>query len=111
MTSEEALLNILKLVEGQTVRFSMNGHYLAFDGDGFATRDVHGAMDAMSAHYEQAKRDVVPEHTAVREAQHQLNKLNAARQWVSSEDDIDKIRRDLTGKQRIAGVKGIEGRA
>jgi hypothetical protein len=98
---------------GPTVRFSMNAHYLAFDGDGSAAPDVRGAIDAVSAHYEleQAKRDVVPELTAVREAQHQLNKLDAARQWVLSEDDIDKITRDLTGKQKIPGVKGIEGSA
>ncbi|WP_161491243.1 hypothetical protein [Bradyrhizobium neotropicale] len=53
----------------------------------------------------------MPQLTVVREAQHQLNKLNAARQWVLSEADIDKIKRDLTGKQRIPGAKGIEGSA
>ncbi|SEC95432.1 hypothetical protein [Bradyrhizobium erythrophlei] len=67
----------------------------------------------MAAHYEleQAKRDVVPQLTAVREAQHQLNKLNAARHWALSEADIAKIKRDLTGKQRLPRAKGIEGSA
>jgi hypothetical protein len=46
---------------GPTVRFSINAHYLAFDGNGSAAPDVRGATDAVSAHYEleQAKRDVV----------------------------------------------------
>ncbi|MEW6641715.1 MAG: hypothetical protein AB1586_14520 [Pseudomonadota bacterium] len=98
---------------GPTTYFSVSAHYLAFDGDGFAAPDVRGAMNVMSAHYEleRAKREVVPQLTAVREAHHQLNKLNAARQWVLSEADIDKIKRDLTGKQRIPGAKGIEGSA
>src|SRR5438046_9850433 len=93
---------------GPKVRFSVIAHYLAFDGDGFAAPDVRGAMNAVSAHYEleQAKRDIVPQLTVVREAQHQLNQLNAARQWVLSEADVDKIKLDLMGKQRISGAKG-----
>ena len=66
---------------------------------------MRGAMDAVPAPYEleQARRDVVPELTAVREAQHCLNKLNAARLWALSEDDIVRIKRDLTEDPRREG--------
>jgi hypothetical protein len=32
---------------GPTVRFSMNGHYFAFDGDNFAVADVRGWMRSL----------------------------------------------------------------
>jgi hypothetical protein len=98
--------------EGQTVRFSVNGHFLAFDGEGTALPDVRGAMNAVSAHHELelVKRDEVPQLDVVREAQRELNELNATRHWQLIEADLDRIRADLTGRARIARAKGVEVR-
>jgi hypothetical protein len=95
--------------DGQTVGFSAKGHFLAFDGLGLVMLDVQGAMKAASAHHElkQAKRDEVPKLGAVRVAKRQLDELNATQHWELTKTDLDKIKADLTGGQRIPAARGV----